>query len=196
MINWKGDKESLTIPEMVCRLNKAEQSMHSRPALTEGERIVNYIKQVRGLEKVNRRLKAQIEPLESRTARELLSAHDDLNDIRLAYNQLSQKNKDLLNTNMQLKTISTNENFALLKSQMEDDLTAAHDDLSELRRENRELRSTIKDDQQVNNLVNEQNDAIYEKLIVKNNALKENLKIACRTNQTIWQTIKNFWKLK
>ena len=57
MINWKGDNESLSIPEMVIRLNKAEQSMHSRPALTEGERIVNYIKQVRGLERKVRRLK-------------------------------------------------------------------------------------------------------------------------------------------
>jgi hypothetical protein len=143
MINWKGDKESLTIPEMVCRLNKSEQSMHSRPALTEGERIVNYIKQVRGLERKVIRLQAK------------------------------------------------KPTFELTK-----DLRIAHDDLSALRRENLELRSTIKDDQQVNDLLKEKNDAILESLIIKNNTLKENLKIACCTNQTIWQKITSFWSNK
>ena len=143
MINWRGDKESLTIPEMVCRLNKAEQSMHSRPTLTQGERIVNYIKQVRGLERKVIRMQAK------------------------------------------------KQNCEVTK-----DLQIAHGDLSVLRRENLALRSTIKDNQRVNDLLNETKDAIIERLIVRNNTHKENLKILCRTNQTIWQRIRKFWKLK
>ena len=76
------------------------------------------------------------------------------------------------------------------------DLQIAHGDLSVLRRENLALRSTIKDNQRVNDLLNETKDAIIERLIVRNNTHKENLKILCRTNQTIWQRIRKFWKLK
>ena len=196
MINWKGDKESLTIPEIVCRLNKAEQSIYSRPALTEGERIVNYIKQVRGLEKANRRLRAQLEPLENRTDRELLSAHDDLNEVRLAFIQLGQKNKNLIFHNKHLQTIATNESFAVLKKQLEDELTFAHDDISALRRENLELRGAIKDDQQFRDMLKEQQDKRLTNLKRLNNILRENLKIAYRNNQTIWQKITTFWRNK
>ena len=193
MINWKGDNESLTIPEMVCRLNKAEQSIYSRPALTEGERIVNYIKQVRGLEKANRRLRAQLEPLENRTDRELLSAHDDLNEVRLAFIQLGQKNKNLIFHNKHLQTIATNESFAVLKKQLEDELTFAHDDLSALRRENLELRGIIHEEQKSTASFDiyhaEMQDAIYKNSILE-------IKNYSDKHQTIWQRIKLFWKLK
>ena len=156
MINWKGDNESLTIPQMVCRLNKAEQSIYSRPALTEGERIVNYIKQVRGLEKANRRLKKPI--------------------------LVCSVNKSIINEN------------AELKKQLEDELTFAHDDLSALRRENVELRGTIKDDQQVNDILNAQKDKRLTDLISRNNALSKRLKSELQAKLTIWQRIKLFWK--
>jgi hypothetical protein len=113
MINWKGDKESLTIPEMVCRLNKAEQSMHSRPALTEGERIVNYIKQVRGLERKVRRLKnltllrSQNKDLKEVNAEllgrlkhangleaELTYVHDEYSALQLKYSVLYNTHSD------------------------------------------------------------------------------------------------------